>query len=408
MSKRKSPAELTSRLRETIVTAPEHLAECCSALEPHTVIGFDTEFIGEESYHPLLCLLQIAVADHLFLVDPLALPDLTPLWKLLTDPKRTIVVHAGREELRLGRRHGGGLLGNVFDVQIAAGLVGYGHPLSHANLISAVCHKSVPKGETLSDWRRRPLSKEQIRYAFDDVRFLLQIHSHINERLERLKRVEWANEEFRVFVTNSLRDTPPLEKWRKLRGAGNLDRRRLAIVRELCAWREEQAARSDRPSRVILRDDLIIETAKRNPKKEKDLRAIRGMDRGDAPHLFELVEKAQGLPLELCPEVQDRESDPPQVGLVAGLLTAVLTDFCAREELAPSLVATQSDLKTLVRSRLTPSPDDDCALMRGWRKDHVLPTLLDVLDGRRTFHIGNLTSDWPLVLSDRARREEPS
>src|SRR5207237_5180955 len=164
--------------------------------------------------------------------------DLKCFWELVADPKRVAVVHAGREERRMCRHHLGRPASNIFDLQIAAGLIGAGYPAGHGTLVQQILRVRLNKGETLTDWSRRPLTKHQIRYAYDDVRYLLPLYDRIHRRLKELGRLEWAAEEFRVMERRWLADDPDLEPWRKLRGLGGLDCRRLAIVREGFAWRE--------------------------------------------------------------------------------------------------------------------------------------------------------------------------
>ncbi|MBY0227948.1 MAG: ribonuclease D, partial [Gemmataceae bacterium] len=155
---------------EEIVATPEAFAACCAHLASCPVLGFDTEFVGEHAYHPELCLVQVAVPGKLYVIDPLAVGPLDPFWKLLHDPARVAVVHAGREEVRLCRVLSGSPPANLFDLQIAAGFVGLNWPMSHAGLVQHLLGQRMAKGETLTDWRRRPLTAEQMRYAFDDVR----------------------------------------------------------------------------------------------------------------------------------------------------------------------------------------------------------------------------------------------
>jgi ribonuclease D len=383
---------------EQLVNTPEELAECCRYLATCPQLGLDTEFVGEESYHPQLCLIQIATADSLFLIDPLSVGPLDAFWNLIVDPARVCVVHAGREEVRLCHRATGRLPGNLFDTQIAAGLIGLPYPLGHAALVGQLLGVQLAKGETRTEWRHRPLTRHQIRYAFDDVRHLLPLWSRIMAQLGALDRLSWAQEEFGRLLTHAApEDEGASEKWRKLRGLGVLDRRRLAIARALYDWRQQRADRIDRPARVVLRDDLIVEIARRNPSKEEDLHPVRGLARRDTPAIFSAIETARALPSEQWPLVAEREQDTPQIVWISGLLIAVLGDFCLRNRLACNMVAATQDIKLLVRSRVQGAAlPAESLLSGGWRRDHILPELDAVLEGRRSVRVVDIRGITPL------------
>jgi ribonuclease D len=390
-----------SEVREEIVVTPGELAACCQHLAACPQLGFDTEFVGEDTYHPSLCLVQVATPDRLVLIDPLTAGPLDAFWKLLLDPARVVVVHAGREEVRLCRMWSGEVPANLFDLQIAAGLVGFPYPLGHGTLVSQVVGVHLPKGETLTEWRTRPLTPAQIRYAFDDVRYLLPAWLKVTAKLEALGRLEWAREEFSRLALTAAPEEPDSERWRKLRGLGSLDRRRLAIVRELYRWREETAARVNRPARVILRDDLIMEIARRSPVRERDLRVVRGLGRRDLGVILEVVARARALPPDQLPVAVDREQDPPQVAWVTSVLNAVLADLCTRRRLAVNLVASTTDVRLLVRAAMGQVPlPADSALTHGWRAAHILPDLLAVLEGRRSLRISALRAETPFDYSE--------
>ncbi len=390
-----------SEPQEEIITHPEELAACCADLAACACFGFDTEFVGEDTYHPSLCLIQVATPERLYLIDPLTTGPLDAFWQLVVDPARVVIVHAGREEVRLCRLWTGRTPGNLFDLQLAAGLIGLAYPLGHGALVQQVLGVQLAKGETLTEWRHRPLTSAQIRYAFDDVRYLLPVWQRVSERLERLGRTEWAREEFARLAVNAVPEEAATEKWRKLRGLGSLDRRRLAIVRALYNWREQTASRTNRPTRSIVRDDLIVEIARRNPTRERDLQVVRGLPRRDLEAIINVVAEARGLPAEALPAVFGREQDPPQVTLVSNVLSAVLGDVCARRDLAPNLVASGNDVKLLVRARLAGQPlPEESLLTAGWRRQHILPELLAVLDGQRSLRIADVAADAPFAYAD--------
>lgn len=395
-------------LAEQYISSPDELVACCKQLATSEYLGLDTEFVGEETYHPHLCLLQVATEQHLVLIDPQTAGPLDRFWALITDPARLVVVHAGREEARLCQRHAGRPPGKLFDLQIAAGLVGLPYPIGHGTLVSRLLGISLSKSETLTEWRTRPLTRSQIEYAYNDVRYLIPLWKYLRDRLRALDRGGWAREEFdRLARAASPDESPEDERWRRLRGIGAMDRRRLAVVRDLYRWREEEATRSNRPARAICRDDLLVEVVRRNPRRPPDLHVVRGLARRVAEPMLEVIERARALPAVDLPRVLNREQDPPQVLLVAGILSAVLGDFCARNELAPGLVANNQDLRALVRAKADGKPlgavgnragAPASLLCEGWRSRHVLPVLTEMLDGKRRLRITDVSAPAPLEL----------
>jgi len=392
-------------LAERLLIQPQELAACVEHLAQCRRFGLDTEFVGEKSYHPHLCLVQVATEDALYLIDPLTVGPLDAFWKVVVDPASEVIVHAGREEVRLCFRACGKMPANVVDLQIAAGLAGLTYPLGHGPLVKEVLGIALSKGETLTEWGKRPLTKSQIRYAFDDVRYLLSIWKVLSARLDELGRREWAKEEFARFMAGAQPQAPDdstaSEKWRKLRGVGGLDRRRLAIVRELFTWREAAAAKHNRPPRTIIRDDLLLEIARRGPTKERDLHVVRGLPRRDLEAVVQAVQRGRDVPLEDCPPMAERDQDPPQVAMVTAILMAVLGDVCAKQQLAPNLVAATLDVKLLVRARLQGGElPADSLLTHGWRRQHILPELLAVLEGRRGLRVVDIGAEGPLAYDE--------
>lgn len=383
-------------LPEEIVADPVHLADCLDHLDTQSVLGFDTEFIGEDSYRPELCLIQVATRERLYLIDPFACGPLHEFWDLLLDPDRTAVVHAGREEVRMCWFGSGYAPARLFDLQIAAGMIGFNYPIGYAGLVQEVLGVRTGKGETLTDWRRRPLTKPQVRYAFDDVRFLLPIWERVRGRLDELNRLDWADEEFAAFVKRAVADDPTVEKWRKLKGTGALSRQELAVVRGVHGWRESFAARLNRPARVLLRDDLVVEIGKRAPTTAEEVAPMRGVPRGEAEAIAAAVRAALALPADAWPDVAERDHDPPHVAALSTFLGVLLADLCGRRHLAANLVATTADLKALVRARQPGGKPVDTGLATGWRARAIRPYLDAVLDGRVAVRVADPTAAAPL------------
>lgn len=384
-------------LPEQIVSHPSDLAGALEHLAQSPIIAFDTEFVGEDAYRPELCLVQVATPERLYVIDPFTCGPLDGFWTLLIDPTRTVVAHAGREDIRICHFAIGSPPPGLFDLQIAAGLVGMGYPVGYAALVMDLLGHRMHKGETLTDWRRRPLTPDQVRYAFDDVRYLIPAWQKLSDRLQRHTRETWAKEEFASFIRRAVADDLTIERWRKIKGLGALDRRGLAIAREVFTWRDSFAESVNRPPRTLLRDDLLTEIARRAPSRLEELRALRGFSGSMAEPILKAVQKGKQLPQSEWPEVQERDNDPPNVVLLANLLGVVLTDLCTRKELTPSLCATGQDLKALVRSRVAKAPLPEIALTRGWRAKALLPELLAVLDGRDTVRVVKPRSSAPLA-----------
>ncbi len=393
-------------LPEQLVTHPAQLAACLGHLAKAPLIGFDTEFVGEDAYRPELCLVQVATAEELFVIDPYTCGPLDGFWELLLNPDCTTIVHAGREDIRMCYFQAGRPPANVFDVQIAAGLIGMTYPIGYAGLVHDLLHQRMQKGETLTDWRQRPLTPAQVRYAYDDVRFLLPAHRKITERLKRHKRLEWAQEEFAAAVKKAVLDDATVERWRKIKGIGALDRRALAVAREVYGWRDKFAERVNRPPRFMMRDDLLIEVARRAPTKAEELHAVRGLPRGQEEAIIEAVHRAMALPMERCPEPETRDNDPPNIVLLGNLLSVVLNDFAGRNRLAGNLVASGSDLKAVVRSRAYGEPLPDVSLCRGWRAKAVLPELLALLAGDTAIRVADPKALDPLELIELEPEDE--
>src|SRR5690606_1360923 len=142
-----------------------HLVEFCDKISSESAIGFDTEFVSEDRYRPELCLVQVAAGEHLAIIDPYPVGDTQPFWDLLATPGRTVIAHAAREEIRFAYRFTGKPIAGLFDTQLAAGFVGIEYPASLGTLVQRLVGTTLAKGETRTNWRHRPLTRDQLAYA---------------------------------------------------------------------------------------------------------------------------------------------------------------------------------------------------------------------------------------------------
>ena len=379
------------------------LADLLDHVRDQGRFAFDTEFVSEETFEPNLCLVQVATEDRLAVIDPLAPGlDMRPFWEVVTDPSIRVVMHAAGEDLRICRLKTGKLPARVFDVQIAAGLVGFGYPLSLNNLVFQKLRVSLAGGETRTDWRRRPLSTGQLRYALDDVRHLLRLEDELSAELNRLGRVDWAEAEFADFLA-AIEHRAEEDRWRRLSGLNTLNRRGLEVARRLSDWRQAEAKHANRPLRHLLRDDLLVAVAKRQPTSRRDLEALRDFNRphllNKANEILRVIEEGLAVPLEQLPEPTARHEEGPGLTMIVSLLAATLAQCCAQSHVAVGLVGGTSDIKELVRRREASSDDQNPpSLAVGWRYEVCGRTLLDVLSGRRSLRVVDPEADVPVAV----------
>ncbi|RPI12059.1 MAG: ribonuclease D, partial [Lysobacterales bacterium] len=211
------------RMRDaTYVATPEALAAATFRLQGARRLAIDTEFMRERTYYPQLCLVQVASDTDCYLFDPLAGLDLAPLFATIADRARPKILHAARQDLEVMLHVGGTVPGPIFDTQVAGGLLGLPPQAGYADLVARRLGHSIDKGQTRTDWSRRPLSDAQLAYAADDVHHLLELHTELSAGLVAKGRGEWVAEDCAALEAAELYRTLPTEAWRRLKGIGRL------------------------------------------------------------------------------------------------------------------------------------------------------------------------------------------
>lgn len=375
-------------------------------------IGLDTEFLREKTYRARLCLVQIATDGAVYLFDPLADYDIEPIAELVADSNIEVIVHAGRQDFEIFRERFGVLPRNVFDVQLAAGFAGYGGSLPYGRLVQATTKVELTKGESYTDWCRRPLTDLQLRYAADDVRYLLVIADKLKERLARDRRLDWVADEMHLLEDPALYEIDVEAAWRRVSGRGSLSSKQLGVLKELAAWREEQAAARDLPRGWVIKDQTLIEIARRRPGSIADLKAIRGFPPKEADRtgrgILELVERGAAAPVPETVSAPGRSAQT-RARMLAGLADAVVRSRCEAAGVATELVATRGELEALLAAIFSGRDGDrEHRLLRGWRRELAGSAVVDLARGR----IAVRSSDRPpyieevrLNASDRRNEE---
>ncbi len=392
-----------------LISSPHDFQAFCRGLRGCPRLALDTEFVAEDSYYPNLCLIQVALDDELVLIDPFPIGSVSRFWETLVEEDVETVVHAGQVDLQFCYFATGRFPPRVFDVQIAAGFVGCDYPSGLTNLIQKFVENFSPQHETQSDWRRRPLSEWQIIYALDDVRFLLPLRDRLHEILDHLGREAWLREEV-VRHNRDIERRHDGERWQRLAGHRALSARELAIVRELWLWREERASYQNVPARRVLRDDLLIELAKRKTADVKRILAVRGMNfrhiRPWVPEIAERIRRALEIPEESLPRTEHRDA-VPQSPLLGQFLFTAMSSLCRRGDISVGLVGSTQDVRDWVAYRLSDGDEEPPLLAQGWRRDLIGDFLDRLLSGKAAIRIADPRSEHPLEVVD-AEKQTPS
>lgn len=356
--------------------------------------AIDTEFHRERTYYPQLALIQLAWADQIALVDPLAV-DLGPFAAALEGPA-TVVMHAASQDLEVLDLACGALPRDLFDTQLAAGFVGHSLP-SLAALVERFEGVHLPKGDRLTDWLRRPLGADQCRYAAADVEYLLHLREVLTAMLAERGRLSWALAECEALRVRGRVVRDPDQAWLRIKEARQLRGEVAAAVRSVAAWRERRAAELDQPVRFVLSDLAVVGVAQRRPKTLDDLRKVRGLDdrhaRGKVGEaILEAVADAQGksIPRSSGPSYELDRKLRPAASLVAAWVSQLARDL----EIETSLVATRADIESLLAG------DPGSRLATGWRAELVGDRIRQLVSGEAALAFdpsGNL------VLEDRLR-----
>ena len=359
----------------------ESLADTIEILMAAPVVAVDTEFMRERTYYARLCLVQLGTAEESFVVDAVALEGkLEPLARLLTAPHVVKVVHAGSQDVEILLRATGSAIAPVFDTQIAATLAGFPVQVGYAQLVKDLLGVHVDKSDTFTDWAARPLTPEQVEYAEADVRYLPQVYERLHERLEREGRLAWLAEDFEHLADPQTYEVDPREQYRRVKRASSLDRRSLAVLRELAAWRETEAQRRDTPKRWLISDESLVEIARRTPGSAAELSGIRGVNDKVASRsgaaVIAAIRAGQAVPEDELPRLPRKDRIPSGAQAVADLLSAVLRIRAREHNVATTLLASRDELE-----RFAAGDRDGHPLSTGWRRTLVGAELAAIADG---------------------------
>jgi len=366
----------------TFIDTADALAELIEHLRAAGSFAYDSEFIGELTYIPKLCLIQVASAQRVALIDPLVGLDLQPFWELVCDPSVEKIVHAGQQDIEPVYRNAGCRAANVFDTQICAGFIGLAYPVALSKLVLELVSAKLGKGLTFTHWDQRPLTSMQLRYAADDVRYLVAVRDLIGKRLDALGHSAWAKEECDTLCDPGQFGFDPETYFLRIRGANHLPARNQSVLRELTIWRDARAREHNVPARSFLKDEVLLDLARTPVKSVDRLERVRGLPRPvEQAHGGEIVavtQKGLSTPAEDLPQVKDVEPTPKQ-RFRADALWGAVQCLCSGQSIDSSLVVSRQDLGELYRAVSANKDPGELRVLRGWRRQAVGQAVLDLL-----------------------------
>jgi ribonuclease D len=364
-------------MQREYIDKPEQLEQLCHKLEACEWLALDTEFMREKTYYPQLCLIQINDGEKIYLVDAIALDDLSMLCEVLENPAITKIFHSASQDMELFYHLRGRVPAPLFDTQLAAALLGIPGQVSYAALVERLCDARLDKSHARTDWSQRPLSEAQLRYAADDVDYLARVYHLQQQQLAERGREAWHREVCERLESAELYANPPEQAWQRLKGANRLRPQSLLILQRLAAWREQRAQQMDIPRRWVLSDDCLFTLAEQRPQQQEQL-AEAGLTAKQlkrfSNELLDVIAEALTVPEDQWPERAERHIPSKEEKTLAKKIRQLIQAAAEQHEVDPALLAPRRDIDRLVRGKC------DVAVLQGWRAKLVGEQLQILLD----------------------------
>jgi ribonuclease D len=293
--------------------------------------------------------------------------DLAPFWTLMANERIVKVFHAARQDIEIVFAKTGLVPHPVFDTQIAAMVCGFGESISYVNLVKKVTGVDLDKSSRFTDWSRRPLSEKQLTYALADVTHLRDVYRHLKAEIDASSRAEWLNEEMGVLTDPKTYEQHPEEAWQRLKLRVK-NRKSLAVLMELAAWRERLAQAQDVPRARILRDEALYDIANQSPTSTDQMSELRTLSEGfsrsaRAREIVEAVKRGLSRDMKTVPPIARGQQPSAEATALIDLLRVLLKASAARHRVAPRLIAGSDDLE-----RIALEAEPDIPALKGWRR----------------------------------------
>lgn len=373
-----------------LITTTDELAEICERLAQSDFVCIDTEFMRENTFYPLLCLIQIGNEEEAAAVDPLAPNmDLTPLLDLMCENQDVLkIFHAGGQDVEIVYNLTGKTPFPIFDTQIAMMAISQSEQIGYANLVESWLNKVIDKGARFTDWSRRPLTERQIEYAIGDVTYLAKIFPRILKKLISTGRGAWLDAEMDKLADPANYANDKDLAWHRIRSPGR-NPQVLGRLKALAGWRETEAQAKDIPRGRIIRDETLSDIASHPPKSQADLAKVRGLsqawkDNDIGKRLMRVLRDAEPLPDDEMPTKAKRGAPLGKEGALVADLLKLLLKIRSREIDVASRLLTRSDEMEALAAGVRKLP-----ILEGWRYDVFGKDALELVEGKLAFAVEN-------------------
>ena len=351
-----------------LITTSEELAAVCARMAQHAFVTVDTEFLRETTYYPLLCVAQMATTDDAVVIDTLAPGiDLGPFFDLLANEKIVKVFHAARQDIEIVWNMAGKIPHPIFDTQVAAMVLGYGDSISYDQLVQRITGDQLDKSNRFTDWTRRPLTDAQLSYAVSDVTHLRDVYLKLAADLDKRGRTNWVEAEMGVLTSPETYRADPERAWERLKSRVRKPKD-LAVLMEVCAWREREAQTRDVPRSRVLKDDVLGDIATQAPTTIERLGSLRSLPKGfERSRWGEQIVDAVNRGLERDPKTLpklERFRPAANGAATVELLKVLLRMTAEKHGVAAKVIATVDEL-----DRIAADDDADVPSLKGWRRE---------------------------------------
>ncbi|NKF51574.1 ribonuclease D [Shewanella sp. WXL01] len=361
------------------IKTDEQLSELVAQYQQSPLLVIDTEFVRTRTYYANLGLIQAYDGKTLALIDPVAVSDLSCFWQLLTDESIVKLVHSCSEDLEVFAHYGKCQPKPLFDSQIAASMGNMGYGLGYAKLVQQCLDVEIDKGESRTDWMKRPLTNAQLQYAANDVFYLYKLYPQLKQKLEQMGRSEWLFEEGERITQGRLDAPDPETAYLKVKNAFQLTPKQLACLKVLAAWRLQKALSRNLALGFVIKDHALIALAKKQPQSVTALNKLVDLtDHEKRFHGKELVKLITTVDFSDLPEQIDVIALRPGYKSTFKQIKNTLVELCEHKQVATEFIASKRLIHEFMLWLFNNKQGETPLLLSGWRGEVVGSAIDDV------------------------------